>query len=391
MVGINGLLNNYSQHPNCPKKVLIVDWDVHHGNGTQQLSYNKNNILYFSVHRYANNLSFFPGTGNINEIGEEVDSKTDKKDSEENIKENENESKISLDMNNNNSYDGTSPLGKNINVTLDKKMGDFEYLLIWRDILIPIAKKFQPDLIIISAGFDACMGDPLGEMRVTPPTYGVLTKQLLEIQNNLVMLLEGGYNLETMPKAICCCVHALLTTNNDNDNKNNNIGSIETKHECMRPLLSVVNKIHWKKKMHASFELTDDDSCSKWTYNQLKLIEISFNYINGCLECIKKWSNANNKDKNIDISIKFHKEWMKYYDRINDVAKRGGGTLHIKGSEYACQIPKSNRIYQIIQSVLNIHVKYWPCLTQLAKKYNDICVSSKVDQLKLSELNLKVS
>merc|ERR1719361_2126790 len=73
-----------------------------------------------------------------------------------------------------------------------------------------MVREFKPDIILISAGFDECIGDPLGGMRITPPCYGLMTRLLLNECSNLAIVLEGGYNLETMPRAIVCCHYALL-------------------------------------------------------------------------------------------------------------------------------------------------------------------------------------
>ena len=125
-------------------KILIIDWDVHHGNGTQNLFYANNQVIYYSIHRYQYG-TFYAFTGNINEIG--ID-------------------------------DG---LGYNINVAIDDiGLGDLEYLKAFHQILIPIAKEYQPDLILISAGFDAGQGDPLGGMNVSNG-YAMMTEQLLTI------------------------------------------------------------------------------------------------------------------------------------------------------------------------------------------------------------------
>eukprot|EP01084_Bolivina_argentea_P095260 171285_1 len=163
---------NVAHNRNLCTKTLIVDWDVHHGNGTQNMFYDNENVLYFSVHRYDNG-KFYPSTGNMHDVGN----------------------------------------GFNINVPLNvgrKGFGDKEYLLIWKDILLPICQEFNPDIIVISAGFDACIGDPLGGMNVTPPCYGLLTRLLLNKCKNVAVILEGGYNLKTMPRAICCVNYALL-------------------------------------------------------------------------------------------------------------------------------------------------------------------------------------
>jgi len=85
-----------------------------------------------------------------------------------------------------------------------------EYLLVWQEVLLPMCREFKPDIVLISAGFDACIGDPLGGMRVTPPCYGLLTRLLLNECESVGVILEGGYNLETMPRAICCVNYALM-------------------------------------------------------------------------------------------------------------------------------------------------------------------------------------
>lgn len=105
---------------------------VHHGNGTQQIFEDDNTVLYFSVHRYDNG-KFYPGTGHANSCG------TGKGE------------------------------GFSVNVPWnDIGMGDHEYLLCWKHILLPIINEFQPDLILVSAGFDAAQGDPIGKMQLTP-------------------------------------------------------------------------------------------------------------------------------------------------------------------------------------------------------------------------------
>jgi len=163
------------------KKALIIDWDVHHGNGTQNMFYDDEDVLYFSTHR-SDEGYFYPGTGFAKETGK--------------------------------GFNVNVPLNVNVPVRdelLEKDgHGDAQYLLIWKDILLPMVREFKPDIILISAGFDACIGDPLGGMLITPPCYGLMTRLLLNECSNLAIVLEGGYNLETMPRAIVCCHYALL-------------------------------------------------------------------------------------------------------------------------------------------------------------------------------------
>ncbi|CAK7344157.1 unnamed protein product [Dovyalis caffra] len=159
------------------KKILIVDWDVHHGNGTQKMFWNDSRVLFFSVHRHEFG-SFYPGTddGFYTMIGEGP---------------------------------GT---GYNINVPWEHaRCGDADYLAVWDHILIPVAKKFDPDMIIVSAGFDAALGDPLGGCHLTPYGYSVMLKKLMDFaQGKIVLALEGGYNLESIANSFLACMKVLL-------------------------------------------------------------------------------------------------------------------------------------------------------------------------------------
>ncbi|KAF3563848.1 hypothetical protein DY000_02011451 [Brassica cretica] len=162
------------------KKILIVDWDVHHGNGTQKMFWEDPRVLVFSVHRHEDG-GFYPGgdDGSYNMVGE-----------------------------------GPGE-GFNINVPWEQgRCGDADYLAAWDHILIPVAKEFNPDIILLSAGFDAAIGDPLGGCRVTPYGYSVMLKKLMEFaQGKIVMALEGGYNLDSIAKSPLACVQVLLEDN----------------------------------------------------------------------------------------------------------------------------------------------------------------------------------
>ncbi|XP_057459457.1 histone deacetylase 5-like isoform X2 [Actinidia eriantha] len=158
-------------------KILIVDWDVHHGNGTQKMFWNDPRVLFFSVHRYEFG-SFYPGGDDGSHI------------------------KI-----------GEGPgAGYNINVPWENgRCGDADYLAVWDHVLIPIAKDFSPDIVIISAGFDAAVGDPLGGCCVTPYGYSMMLKKLMKFaQGKIVMALEGGYNLASLANSVLACVEVLL-------------------------------------------------------------------------------------------------------------------------------------------------------------------------------------
>ncbi|CAL1678585.1 unnamed protein product [Lasius platythorax] len=159
------------------KRVLIVDWDVHHGNGTQSIFEEDPKILYISVHRYDNG-SFFPNSKAANYT--------------------------SVGLN--------AGEGFNVNIPWNKKgMGDAEYIAAFQQIVMPIAYQFNPELILVSAGFDACVGDPLGGCLVSPELYGHLIHWLSSLANGHVILsLEGGYNINSISHAMTMCTKALL-------------------------------------------------------------------------------------------------------------------------------------------------------------------------------------
>ncbi|CAD6242189.1 GSCOCG00009441001-RA-CDS, partial [Cotesia congregata] len=159
------------------KRVLILDWDIHHGNGTQAIFEEDPQVLYISIHRYDNG-SFFPSSeqANYNIVG--------------------------------------SGKGEGFNVNIPwnrKKMGDTEYIAAFQQIIMPIAYQFNPELILVSAGFDACVGDPLGGYSVSPVAYGHFTHWLSSLANGrLILVLEGGYNVNSISYAMTMCTKALL-------------------------------------------------------------------------------------------------------------------------------------------------------------------------------------
>uniref|UniRef100_A0A673C4Q9 Histone deacetylase n=1 Tax=Sphaeramia orbicularis TaxID=375764 RepID=A0A673C4Q9_9TELE len=161
-------------------KILIVDWDVHHGNGTQQAFYDDPNVLYLSIHRYDDG-NFFPGSGAPDEVG-------------------------------------SGPgVGFTVNVAftggLDPPMGDAEYLAAFRSVVMPIANEFAPDIVLVSSGFDAVEGHPppLGGYTLTSKCFGYLTRQLMTLAGGRVVLaLEGGHDLTAICDASEACVATLL-------------------------------------------------------------------------------------------------------------------------------------------------------------------------------------
>ncbi|XP_071054540.1 histone deacetylase 6 isoform X2 [Onthophagus taurus] len=163
------------------KRILILDFDVHHGNGTQKAFYNSKEVLYISVHQY-NNGNFFPNgsDGNFNMHGE------------------------------------GRGVGYNVNIPFNKEnpsdfMTDTEYITIFNHIILPISYSFGPEVILVSAGFDAGLDDPIGHYRVTPEAFGHFIQLLKPLaRGKMILSLEGGYNVNTVAYSMTMCIKALL-------------------------------------------------------------------------------------------------------------------------------------------------------------------------------------
>uniref|UniRef100_A0A8D2DMH3 Protein deacetylase HDAC6 n=1 Tax=Sciurus vulgaris TaxID=55149 RepID=A0A8D2DMH3_SCIVU len=158
-------------------RILIVDWDIHHGNGTQHIFENDPSVLYVSLHRYDHG-TFFPmgNEGASSQIGR------------------------------------AAGAGFTVNVAWNgPRMGDADYLAAWHRLVLPIAYEFNPELVLVSAGFDAARGDPLGGCQVSPEGYAHLTHLLMGLANGrIILILEGGYNLTSISESMAACAHSLL-------------------------------------------------------------------------------------------------------------------------------------------------------------------------------------
>jgi|Deesub1362B_J571_1020462.scaffolds.fasta_scaffold00102_9 acetoin utilization deacetylase AcuC-like enzyme len=154
-----GIATRYLQYHYGIRKILIIDWDVHHGNGTQHAFYYDPNVLFFSIHQSP----FYPGTGRIDEIG---------------------------------AGEGE---GFTVNVPLPAGCTNSAYLLAFEELLVPIASEFSPEFILISAGFDAHFLDPIGGMDISSEGFEKMSKVVRGILDNRVLLvLEGGYNPDAL-------------------------------------------------------------------------------------------------------------------------------------------------------------------------------------------------
>lgn len=171
------------EYPERCRKIMILDWDVHHGNGIQNIFYSDPNVLYISTHVYQNG-HFYPGQPDSPEI---PDGGLDK------------------------CGEGAG-VGKNINIGWhDQGMGDGEYMAAFQRIVMPIAQEFDPDLVIISAGFDAAHGDELGGCFVSPECYAHMTHMLMSLADGKVAVcLEGGYNLTAISNSALAVAKTLM-------------------------------------------------------------------------------------------------------------------------------------------------------------------------------------
>lgn len=165
----------YVQKQHGLPKVLIVDWDVHHGNGTQDAFYSDPSVLYFGVHQYP----LYPGTGSETEMG------------------------VGQGVN------------SNINVPLPVGSGDADYVRVFKEILAPAARAFSPDFVLISAGFDAHEDDPIGGMKITAQGFAELTQIVKAIadecsEGRLVSILEGGYHLDGLARSVEAHIRVLM-------------------------------------------------------------------------------------------------------------------------------------------------------------------------------------
>ena len=162
-------------HAHACRRVLIVDWDVHHGNGIQHILEEREDIMYVSLHRFTQ--YFYPGTGAAEEAG------------------------------------FGAGAGTTVNVPFDKiGCSDADYLAAFDLVIAPIVRQFAPDIVIVSAGFDAVKGDPLGGMTVSPGGYAHMTRRLAELSSygRIVLALEGGYDVDLNAECITECMSALF-------------------------------------------------------------------------------------------------------------------------------------------------------------------------------------
>jgi len=160
------------------ERILIIDFDVHHGNGMQDTFYDNPQVMYISTHQYP----FYPGTGSLEETG------------------------------------SGAAKGTNINIPLPAGCGDAEYLKAFEQIIVPAARRFNPRLILVSAGYDNHWADPLAMMEVSVTGFGQMTEIIKGLADELcggrlALTLEGGYNLDALAASVKATLDVLLGKN----------------------------------------------------------------------------------------------------------------------------------------------------------------------------------
>ncbi|HVZ72817.1 MAG TPA: histone deacetylase [Polyangia bacterium] len=156
------------------RRVLVLDWDVHHGNGTQDIFSGRDDVLYMSSHQFP----FYPGTGKAHEVGV------------------------------------GAGRGFTVNAALPGGQDDADYGAIFHDLFLPAARAYAPDLVLVSAGFDAHERDPIADMRVTERGFAAMTTAMMELAREacggkLVLLLEGGYDLQALAGSVRACLEVM--------------------------------------------------------------------------------------------------------------------------------------------------------------------------------------
>ena len=196
----------WAQRQHGVQRVMIIDFDVHHGNGTQDIFYDDPNILFFSTHQFP----YYPGTGAAAELG------------------------------------STAAYGATVNVPFPSHVGDAGYLEAFQRVLSPIARRFKPELILLSAGYDAHWMDPLASMGLSITGYMALVQHLLELADELcggrlVCVLEGGYNLEVLAHSV---LSTFRTLRGDAIGPSDPFGPAPAKERDTSSLLSKIKALH---------------------------------------------------------------------------------------------------------------------------------------------------
>jgi acetoin utilization deacetylase AcuC-like enzyme len=152
------------------RRVLVLDWDVHHGNGTNAIFHESDEVLFASIHQYP----FYPGTGPLSDVG------------------------------------AGAGEGYSINLPVPAGAGEAEFCGLVEHVVLPAAERFDPDLVLVSAGYDAHRADPVGGCSLTASSYAELTRQALTLGKPVGYVLEGGYDLDALAESVAASMEALV-------------------------------------------------------------------------------------------------------------------------------------------------------------------------------------
>lgn len=193
------------EHLGC-QRVLIVDWDVHHGNGTQNMFYDRRDVLYFSSHQSP----LYPGTGALEAVGTGAGE------------------------------------GFTVNAPMPAGTDDADMVALYQRLLVPIADAYQPDLVLVSAGFDAHHDDPLAGISMTERGFASLCRMMRDIadrhaKGRLALLLEGGYSLTALTRSVEACLRTLL---NDDPNRQERSEAFPEPDARSRPVIDEICAAH---------------------------------------------------------------------------------------------------------------------------------------------------
>jgi acetoin utilization deacetylase AcuC-like enzyme len=195
----------YVKRSHGAKKVLIMDWDVHHGNGTQDAFYDDPSVLFISTHQYP----YYPGSGAVNEVGAGVGE------------------------------------GFTVNIPLPAGCADAEYLHAFEQVIAPAAERFEPDWILVSAGFDPHRRDPLGGMGVSEAGFAAMARRLVMLAEKyagakIAFLLEGGYDLAGLKNSVAAVLDVMQRGAASADRE------IDINSSRIAPLVKRIQQVHEK-------------------------------------------------------------------------------------------------------------------------------------------------
>ncbi|MES1919234.1 hypothetical protein MHBO_001093 [Bonamia ostreae] len=268
------------QAKNPEIKILVFDWDLHHGNGTEDIFYDDDKIVYISVHQEFDitGKEMFPGTGGISDVG------------------------------------GRSARGRNVNIPVAIGSGDGEFRSIFDHVVSPILKEFAPDAVFVSSGFDSAGGDLLGLLEVTPRMFHYMTERLIREQSNgkVLLFLEGGYNAKVVAQCAAHCISGLLGDFSDFDPK----PSIESDFLFSLDNIIRAQRVYWKSLYNSNPLGTNKKSPETTHIVDLSVRKKSRSKRRKKLVALKRYRLTHPEDFDNEISISEHFEEESEYEEV---------------------------------------------------------------------------